>query len=59
MGSSISYYMRRGAQERTAASRSRGKARKAHEQLADRYHALVNSSDEFDRLPGTSDGESA
>lgn len=56
MGNCNSYYMRRGAQERTAASRSRGKARKAHEQLADRYHELVNSSDEFDCLPGTPDG---
>lgn len=56
MGSNTSYYMRRGAQERAAVSKSTGKARKAHQQLADRYHELVNSPDEFDRLPGTPGG---
>jgi hypothetical protein len=56
MGNGISYYMRRGAQERTAAGRSTGKARKAREQLADRYHELVSSSDEFDRLQVTPEG---
>jgi hypothetical protein len=50
MGSSLSYFMRRGAQERAAANKARGKARKAHEQLADRYHELVRSADELDRL---------
>ena len=51
MGSSLSYFMRRRAQERAAANNARGKARKAHEQLADRYHELVSSADEVDRLP--------
>jgi hypothetical protein len=50
MGSSRSYFMRRGAQERAAANKARGKARKAHEQLAVRYHERVRSADELDRL---------
>jgi hypothetical protein len=39
------YFMRRAAQERSAANRARGKARKAHEQMAECYHNLVGSDD--------------
>jgi hypothetical protein len=35
---------------------ARGKARKAHEQLADHYQELVKSIDEFDRMPGRPEG---
>lgn len=38
-----SYFMRRAAQERSAASRADGKARKLHEQMAQHYEELVQS----------------
>ena len=38
-----SYFMRRAAQERSAASRADGKARKLHEQLAQHYEEMVQS----------------
>ena len=42
MRNNRSYYMRRAAQERSAASNATGeKAREAHEQMADRYRELV------------------
>ena len=38
-----SYFIRRAAQERSAASRADGKARKLHEQMAEHYEELVQS----------------
>jgi hypothetical protein len=38
-----SYFMRRAAQERSAATHSKGKAREAHRQMADRYQDLVHA----------------
>ncbi len=38
------YFMRRAAQERSAASRADGKARKLHEQLAEHYEELVQAA---------------
>ncbi|MGE5562797.1 MAG: hypothetical protein ACM3ZV_05735 [Bacillota bacterium] len=39
------YFMRRAAQERSAASRAQDrKVRAVHEALADRYHALAHSA---------------
>lgn len=38
-----SYFLRRAEQERAAADRADGKARKAHEELAERYAHLVQS----------------
>ena len=45
MGNDRSYFMRRAAQERSAAAHAAGdKARDAHRQLAKRYRGLVKSS---------------
>lgn len=41
-----SYFMKRAAQERSAAKRAGGAARKAHRQLADRYSELAQSDEE-------------
>ena len=42
MRNNRSYYMRRAAQERSAASNATGeKAREAHEKMANRYRELV------------------
>ncbi len=43
MENDLSYFMKRAAQERSAASRSKGRARQAHEQMADRYRELAQS----------------
>lgn len=46
------YFMRRAAQERSAADRASGaQARKAHETLAKRYTALVHDADQKSRQP--------
>jgi hypothetical protein len=46
MGNDRSYFMRRAAQERSAADNASGtEARKAHEAMAQRYKELVNSVD--------------
>jgi hypothetical protein len=45
MESNRTYFMRRAAQERSAATRSRGKARKAHTEMAERYGNLVRTKD--------------
>jgi hypothetical protein len=46
------YFMRRAAQERSAADNAADtKAREAHETLAKRYKDLVHSADEFERRP--------
>jgi hypothetical protein len=46
------YFMRRAAQERSAADRAAGvKARKAHKQMAERYQDLVHLADEPMRRP--------
>lgn len=39
-----SYFIRREAEERTAADRSKGKARKAHSDMAARYRNLADST---------------
>ena len=45
MRSNRSYYMRRAAQERSAASNAKGeKARAAHKKMADRYRELVGAT---------------
>jgi hypothetical protein len=41
-----SYFMKRAAQERSAASRATGKAREAHEQMAERYRDLAEHLDQ-------------
>ena len=42
-----SYFMRRAAQERSAAANAVGdKARKAHQEMARRYHGLAETSAE-------------
>lgn len=44
------YFMRRAAQERSAANRASGEeAREAHEAMAERYKGLVHSADELER----------
>jgi hypothetical protein len=46
METNRSYFMRRAAQERSAASRSiHASAREAHEKMAERYQELVQSGD--------------
>jgi hypothetical protein len=45
MGRDRTYFLRRAAQERSAATRATGKAREAHQQMADRYKDLVHSGD--------------
>jgi hypothetical protein len=46
METNRTYFMRRAAQERSAASRStHATARKAHEKMAERYQELVQSAD--------------
>lgn len=35
------YFTKREEQERSAATRAKGKARQAHEQMAERYHDLA------------------
>lgn len=49
MENNRSYFMRRAAQERSAATRSTGKAREAHEQMAERYGNLVRSNEPRNR----------
>ena len=47
MENNLSYFMRRAAQERSAATNAAdGKARKAHLELAHRYHELAHTADE-------------
>lgn len=47
-----SYFMRRAAQERSAAHKAgHRKARKAHEELADRYQDLVQTSQASEQAP--------
>ena len=47
-----SYFMRRAAQERTAAdSAEHRKARKAHRELADRYQDLVQTAEAAEQAP--------
>jgi len=41
-----SYFRRRAAQEHSAATKSRGKAREAHETMEDRYRDLAQDPDE-------------
>lgn len=41
-----SYFRRRAAQEHSAATKSRGKAREAHEEMEGRYRDLVQPQDE-------------
>jgi hypothetical protein len=41
MPTNQSYFSKREAQERSAASRAKGKARAAHEEMANRYHELA------------------
>jgi hypothetical protein len=43
MEGDLGYFMRRAAQERSAASRADGKARKLHEQMAEHYEELAQS----------------
>ena len=50
METNRSYFMRRAAQERSAASRStHASAREAHEKMAERYQQLVQLSDISER----------
>jgi len=49
MENNRSYFMRRAAQERSAATRSKGKARKAHEEMAEHYQGLVQSGGDAPR----------
>ena len=44
MGNDRTYFMRRAAQERSAASHARGKARQAHLALAETYEARVHEA---------------
>jgi hypothetical protein len=47
MGNDRSYFMRRAAQERSAADRATAaRARKAHEAMAEHYQELVHATDE-------------
>jgi hypothetical protein len=47
METNRSYFMRRAAQERSAATQASGEpARKAHSELAERYRERVQSEDE-------------
>ena len=41
-----SYFTRRSAEEHSAATKSRGKAREAHEEMESRYRDLAETSDE-------------
>lgn len=45
MENNRNYFMRRAAQERSAASHAEGKAREAHRQLAKSYGKLVRLGD--------------
>ena len=47
------YFMRRAAQERSAATNATGKAREAHRQMADRYKDMVRSDEPVEQ-PATS-----
>ena len=47
------YFMRRAAQERSAATRSSGKAREAHRQMADRYKEMVRSEEPVEQPAST------
>jgi hypothetical protein len=50
MENNRTYFMRRAAQERSAASRSsHATARKAHEKMAERYQELVQTPDAPER----------
>jgi hypothetical protein len=50
MENNRTYFMRRAAQERSAASRStHATARQAHERMAERYQQLVQSADTSER----------
>jgi hypothetical protein len=50
MENNRTYFMRRAAQERSAASRSaHATARQAHEKMAERYQELAQSSDTGER----------
>lgn len=45
MNNDRTYFMRRAAQERSAASNAKGKARLAHQDMADHYRELVDQSE--------------
>jgi hypothetical protein len=45
MNEDRSYFMRRAAQERSAAIHAKGKARLAHKLMADHYRELVDQSE--------------
>lgn len=45
MDNDRSYFIRREAEERTTAGRSKGKARKAHSDMAVRYRTLADSTE--------------
>lgn len=45
MDQDLTYFVRRAAQERSAATNASGKARKAHKEMAERYRRLVRSDE--------------
>lgn len=45
MENNRSYFTKREAEERAAATRAKGKAREAHEQMAERYHELAHPAE--------------
>ena len=52
MGNNRTYFMRRAAQERSAADHASGaRARKAHEAMAQRYQDLVHDANEEAERP--------
>ncbi len=51
MESNRTYFMRRAAQERSAAVNADGKARQAHLELAERYQELTHSEVETEETP--------
>ena len=42
------YFTKREEEERSAATRAKGKARQAHEQMAERYHELAQPKERSD-----------
>ena len=42
------YFTKREAEEQAAATRAKGKAREAHEQMAKRYHELAQPKERVD-----------
>ena len=53
MESDRTYFMRRAAQERSAAVNADGKAREAHLKLAERYQELTHSSASVEETSST------